>query len=271
MNRYLIGDLQGCLEPLERLLAALPLEPDDQLWFAGDLVNRGPDSLGALRRVRGLGARARTVLGNHDLHLLCVAAGFERQRRGDTLAAVLAAPDAPELLDWLRCQPLAHLEDNFLLVHAGVLPAWSAPQTRALAAEVEACLGGAGYRDFLRKMYGNEPVAWDPGLRGMDRLRLITNVLTRLRLITPGGVIDFSHKGQPEKAPPGLIPWFDAANRATRDHCVLFGHWSALGLILRPDLIGADTGCLWGRHLTAVRLEDRVVFSVSCSPASSQS
>ena len=264
MARYLIGDVQGCLDALDRLLASLPLEPEDRLWFAGDLVNRGPDSLGVLRRVRGLGGRALTVLGNHDLHLLAVAEGFSRLRKGDTLTPVLEASDAPELLAWLRHQPLAHLEDEYLLVHAGVLPGWTANACRALAGEVEERLQGPDYLDFLRVMYGNQPASWDPRLTGIDRLRLVTNALTRLRLCTPAGVMDFTHKGELADAPVGLLPWFAVPGRLSRDHCVLFGHWSALGLVLSDNVIGSDTGCLWGRSLTAVRLEDRAVFSVPC-------
>ncbi len=264
MQRYLIGDVQGCLEPLERLLATLPLQPEDQLWFAGDLVNRGPDSLGVLRRVKALGAQARTVLGNHDLHLICVAEGLARMHRSDTLEAVLAAPDRDDLLHWLRHQPLAIAEESWLLVHAGVLPVWTAAQVITLAGEVERVLRGADYRDFLRVMYGNQPAAWQPELTGNDRLRVITNALTRMRLCTVDGVMDFAFKGELPDAPAGLLPWFDLPDRATQDHCVLFGHWSALGLLLRDNVIGADTGCLWGRTLTAIRLEDRVVFQVPC-------
>ena len=265
MSRYLIGDVQGCLEPLQRLVAGLPLEAGDRIWFTGDLVNRGPDSLGVLRWVRNLGDRALTVLGNHDLHLLCVAAGHARQHRGDTLASILAAPDREELLGWLRHQPLAHLEDSYLLVHAGVLPEWHAAEVRSLAAEVEAVLQGAGHEDFLRVLYGNQPDRWNPELAGVDRLRLVTNALTRLRLCQSDGTMDFAHKGELRDAPAGLVPWFDLDPLAMRDHAVLFGHWSALGLVMRERLIGVDTGCLWGRTLTAVRLEDRAVFAVPCS------
>jgi bis(5'-nucleosyl)-tetraphosphatase (symmetrical) len=267
MSRYLIGDIQGCLEPLERLLDVLPWCSGDQLWFAGDLVNRGPDSLGVLRRVRDLGTQAVTVLGNHDLHLICVAAGHARKHRSDTLDAVLAAPDREELLAWLRARPLAHLEEGFLLVHAGVLPAWNAQDTRAFAAEVERWLQGPDHDEFLQVMYGNQPASWSEDLQGFDRLRVITNALTRLRLCTAEGVMDFTHKGELADAPAGLLPWFEVASRATEDHCVLFGHWSALGLLMRERLIAVDTGCLWGRTLTAVRLEDRQVFAVPCASA----
>lgn len=264
MARYLIGDLQGCLDPLEALLDRLPLEPDDTLWFAGDLVNRGPDSLGVLRCLMALAreGRVRCVLGNHDLHLLGVAEGLARLHRSDTLDALLAAPDRRELLDWLRHQPLAIVEDGFLLVHAGVVPQWTAAQTRACAAEVEAALQGPDWHTFLAAMYGNQPDRWDPALAGLPRLRMITNALTRMRLCNAEGRMDFAFKGELSHAPDGLMAWFDVPGRATADTQVLFGHWSALGLYLRPGLVGVDTGCVWGRALTAVRLEDRAVFQV---------
>jgi bis(5'-nucleosyl)-tetraphosphatase (symmetrical) len=260
-----IGDVQGCLEPLQRLLDTLPLGSEDQIWFTGDLVNRGPHSLDVLRLVKGLGQSARTILGNHDLHLLCVAEGFAKPHKGDTLDHILSAPDRDELLTWLRSQPLAILEEDCLLIHAGVYPSWSAEQTLYLANEVQTVLSSAHYRDLLKVMYGNEPNYWDTSLHGEDRLRAIINALTRMRLCTPEGKMDFTHKGELHDAPAGLVPWFDAANRLTSNLTVIFGHWSALGLVLKPNLIGVDTGCLWGRTLTAVRLEDRAVFSVPCS------
>jgi bis(5'-nucleosyl)-tetraphosphatase (symmetrical) len=266
LSRYVIGDVQGCIEPLQRLLDTLPLGPDDQIWFTGDLVNRGPHSLEVLRFVKGLGTRARTILGNHDLHLLCVAEGFARLHTGDTLDPILAAPDRDELLTWLRMRALAMYEDGFLMVHAGVFPSWSSEQTIFLAHEVETFLHGPRYQDFLSVMYGNEPNHWDNALVGFERLRSIVNALTRMRLCTPEGRLDFSHKGALADAPNGLIPWFDVPNRLTSDHTVIFGHWSALGLVMKSNLIGVDTGCLWGRTLTAVRLEDRRVFSVPCHP-----
>lgn len=266
MSRYVIGDVQGCVEPLKRLLDTLPLGSDDQLWFTGDLVNRGPHSLEVLRLVKALGPRARTLLGNHDLHLLCVAEGFAKQHKGDTLAEVLDAPDRLELLTWLRSQPLAIQEDGFLMVHAGVFPTWTSEQTIRLANEVQAFLSSPDYRDFLTVMYGNKPDAWDESLSGFDRLRAIINALTRMRLCSPEGIMNFSHKGELADAPIGLIPWFTVPHRATQYDTVIFGHWSALGLVMKPNLIGVDTGCLWGRTLTAVRLENREVFSVPCSP-----
>lgn len=266
VSRYVIGDIQGCLEPLKRLLDILSVGSDDQLWFTGDLVNRGPHSLEVLRFVKGLGAGARTILGNHDLHLLCIAEELAQPQKGDTLDTILEAADRDELLSWLRSQPLAIREDDYLMVHAGVFPSWSAEQTVRLAQEAQIFLSGPHYRDFLAVMYGNKPNAWDEALTGLDRLRGIINALTRIRLCSPNGIMNFSHKGELADAPPGLIPWFEVPDRITAKNTVIFGHWSAMGLVLRPNLIGVDTGCLWGRTLTAVRLEDRKVFSVPCSP-----
>jgi len=266
VSRYVIGDVQGCLEPLQRLLDTLSLGSDDQLWFTGDLVNRGPHSLEVLRFVKALGSNARTILGNHDLHLLCVAEGFAQQHKGDTLDSILTTEDRDDLLSWLRSQPLAILEENFLMVHAGVFPSWSAERTVQLATEVQTVLGGPHYRNLLSVMYGNKPDVWTETLSGDDRFRAIINALTRIRLCTPEGQMDFSHKGELKDAPPGLVPWFKASSRMTANHTVIFGHWSAMGLVMQPNLIGVDTGCLWGRTLTAVRLEDRAVFSVPCRP-----
>ena len=266
MSTYIIGDLQGCLSPLEVLLGTIRWNPEqDRLWFVGDLVNRGPQSLETLRFVRDLGPRAITVLGNHDLHLLGVAAGAVKIHKGDTLDSILAAPDRESLLEWLRQQPLMHVEGPWAMVHAGLLPQWTVPQALALAGEVAAALQGPDHPAFFRAMYGNQPDRWDPALQGMDRLRLITNGLTRLRLCTPEGVMEFQHKGELDKAPPGFIPWFDVPGRASADHTVVFGHWSALGLRLEQNLVALDTGCLWGRCLSALRLEDRALFQVPCS------
>ncbi|MFZ4759768.1 MAG: symmetrical bis(5'-nucleosyl)-tetraphosphatase [Burkholderiaceae bacterium] len=267
MGPIAIGDLQGCDTPLAELLAACDTDRCAPLWFAGDLVNRGPDSLGALRRVRALGERATVVLGNHDLHLLAAVSGARRTRRGDTLDAVLAAPERDALVDWLRTRPLAHLEDGHLLVHAGVYPQWSAEQTVALGAEVSAVLRGPHWADFLTVMYGDTPDRWDDALTGDDRLRAIVNGLTRMRFVSPDGRMDFSVKEGAGSAPPGLVPWFDAPARRTADTVIVFGHWSTLGLVLRPDLIALDTGCVWGGSLTAVRLRDRATFQVRCRRA----
>jgi bis(5'-nucleosyl)-tetraphosphatase (symmetrical) len=262
-----IGDLQGCSGPLDALLATIGADPVEPLWFAGDLVNRGPDSLGALRRVRAFGDRATTVLGNHDLHLLTTATGVRRPHRSDTLDPILAAPDRHELLDWLRRRPLAHLEDGRLLVHAGLFPQWTARQALALAGEVEQVLRGPHWVDFLRVMYGNAPDRWDDALSGDDRLRAIVNAFTRIRFVDATGRMDFAVKEGTDAAPPGLVPWFDAPGRRSADVTVVFGHWSTLGLVLRPDLVSLDTGCVWGGSLTAVRLEDRAAFQVRCPRA----
>lgn len=263
---YAVGDVQGCLDSLDELFATIG-DPNARFWFAGDLVNRGPDSLGTLRRVRGLGERATVVLGNHDLHLLTVAAGARRAHRHDTIDEILAAPDRDELLDWLRTRPLAHLERGHLLVHAGVLPAWSGELARTLACEVERVLRADGWREFMRVLYGDQPDRWDPALAGADRLRVIVNALTRLRYLAPDGAMALREKEGITRAAPGLLPWFDAPGRATRELTVVFGHWSTLGLMQRPDLIALDSGCVWGGSLSAVRLGDRAVFQVRCPRA----
>jgi len=271
MKTYAIGDLQGCVNEAELLLEHI-FEAgghDARILFVGDLINRGPDSLGALRRMKALsessGGRIEALLGNHDLHLIAVAVGAQRMSRSDTLDEILAAPDRDELITWLRARPLAMLVDNHLLVHAGVAPQWDAAQTMALAGEVEAVLRSDGYIAFLGAMYGNDPDLWDDNLEGMARLRCIVNALTRMRLCTADGRMDFKHK-ESEAGPEGsgLVPWFDLPQRRTRDVTLVFGHWSALGLIERPDLIGLDSGCVWGGKLTAMCLDDRSLLQVDC-------
>ena len=266
MTRYAIGDLQGCVEELRALLARLKFSPDrDRLWFVGDLVNRGPDSLATLRLVRALGDNALVVLGNHDLHLLAVACGVQRRRRSDTLDEVLAAPDRDTLIEWLLTRPLAHAEGQDLMVHAGVVPQWTAARTVALADEVSRALR-RDPRALFEQMYGDEPERWDERLAGPERLRFIINVLTRLRLCTADGRVDLSLKGPPPPPPSALRPWFEHPQRATRDVRVVFGHWSALGLVRRPDVLGLDTGCVWGGRLTAADLDtDRAPLSVDCA------
>lgn len=265
MATYAIGDIQGCYDEMRRLLDTVGFDPlHDRLWLVGDLVNRGPQSAEVLRYLRGLGDRAISVLGNHDLHLLVVAAGVRKPHRGDTLDALLAAPDRDELLDWLRRQRLMHVDAGYAMVHAGLLPQWSIAQALALAREVEAALQGPDHDEFLRHMYGNTPAQWHDDLSGYDRLRVIVNAMTRLRLCTPEGVMEFTHKTGLRDIPAGYVPWFDVTERASRDTPVLFGHWAALGLTLRPDILGLDSGCVWGRRLTAVRLEDRRLFQCGC-------
>jgi len=265
MALYAIGDLQGCLEPLERLLDTLAFDPArDRAWFVGDLVNRGPDSLGCLRFVKGLGPAAVTVLGNHDLHLLCVAEGIEKSRPRDTLEAVLAAPDRDELVDWLRRRPLMHVEGAYALVHAGLLPQWPVAKARALAGEVESVLQGHGWRRFLSRLYGNEPARWDDDLDGDDRLRAIVNAMTRLRVCTRDGAMDLAFKGEPGEHHAHRTAWFDMPDRANASHTIVCGHWSALGLRVSGKVLSLDSGCVWGKSLTAARLGDRRLWQVPC-------
>jgi bis(5'-nucleosyl)-tetraphosphatase (symmetrical) len=272
MKTYVIGDLQGCAHEAGLLLDqihAVAGADDVRILFVGDLINRGPDSLGALRRMKARseasGGRVEALLGNPDLHLLAVAAGVRKTSRSDTLDAILAAPDRAALIDWLRHRPLTLAVEGHLLVHAGVAPQWTAAQTMALAGEVEAALRGDDWTGFLAQMYGNEPDRWDDGLTGIARLRCIVNALTRMRLCWPDGRMDFAHK-ESDKGPVGssLQPWFDLPDRRTQDVTVVFGHWSALGLVQRPNLIGLDSGCVWGGKLTAVCLEDRSLLQVDC-------
>ena len=271
MKTYVIGDLQGCAHEAEALLEKIALDAggDARILFVGDLINRGPESLLALRRMKALaetsGGRVEALLGNHDLHLLAVACGAQRASKSDTLEEILAAPDRDALMAWLRGRPLAMFVDAHLLVHAGVAPQWDAAQTMALAGEVEDVLRGDGWIDFLAGMYGNQPDHWDDKLTGMERLRCIVNALTRMRLCLPDGTMDFAHK-ESESGPAGsgLLPWFDLPGRRTTDVTVVFGHWSALGLILRPNLVGLDSGCVWGGKLTAVCLDNRVLLQVDC-------
>ncbi len=261
MGLYLIGDVQGCDAPLERLLNDIDFSPSrDSLVLLGDLVNRGPASLAVLRRLAALGDAAQCLLGNHDLHALAVAAGVRPAHRSDTLGQLLDAPDAPQLLDWLRHRPLALLhaeraQTDLLMVHAGVLPRWSAVQTLAYAQELANALRAANYVEFLKSMYGNLPARWSASLQGMDRLRVIVNALTRLRFCSVEGEMEFASKEGAGKAPEGYLPWFDVPGRQTSKGTVAFGHWSTLGLINRPNLIALDTGCVWGGCLSAMRVD----------------
>ena len=262
MALYLIGDVQGCDTALQRLLDKISFSPSrDTLYLLGDLVNRGPDSAGVLRRLMAFGASAQCVLGNHDLHLLAVAHGVRKAGRRDTLEGVLRAPDRQAMLAWLRHQRLAMLETvggkDHLMVHAGVLPGWTAAQTLGLAAEVEAVLRGPDLNDFLHQMYGDEPAQWRDALTGTARLRCIINALTRIRFCTPDGQMEFDAKGlTADSAPAGYLPWFDAPGRQTANAIVAFGHWSTLGWLDRPDLLSLDSGCVWGGALSALRLAD---------------
>lgn len=266
MATYAIGDVQGCMSELEALLAACRFDAArDRLWFVGDLVNRGPASADVLRFAMALGDRASVVLGNHDLHLLCVSEGLARPRPDDTLDGVLSAPDRTELLGWLRTRPLLHMEDDVLLVHAGLLPQWDAAKALALAGEVEAELRGPRYREFLSRLYGSTPDAWNEALVGDDRTRVIVNAMTRMRFCSDAGVMEFRAKGGLDAVPAGFRPWFEVAGRRSCTHTVVCGHWSALGLRISPRLMSLDTGCVWGGALSAVRLEDRRIFQVECN------
>ncbi len=280
MSLYCIGDVQGCDPALQRLLDEIDFSPSrDTLVLLGDLVNRGPDSAAVLRRVQGYGASARSLLGNHDLHLLGVAHGARKAGRKDTLADLLAAPDSEAMLDWVRQQHMAlHMQigqgekaGDLLMVHAGVLPQWTVSDTLALAAEVESVLRGPALGDFLLTMYGNEPAQWSDTLSGNARLRAIVNALTRIRFCTPEGVMEFESKDGMLPGPEGFLPWFDVPGRKTATATVAFGHWSTLGWLSRPDLLSTDTGCVWGGCLSAVRigatLDQRELIQVKCEQA----
>ncbi len=265
MAIFAIGDLQGCYDPFMRLLDRVRFDPaKDTLWLTGDLVNRGPKSLKTLRFVRSLGDSAISVLGNHDLHLLALASeSISYSKRFSTLEKILNAPDRDELVDWLRQRPMAHYDKRIdtLLVHAGTYPTWSASKTLARAAEVEAVLRSKRYQRFLADMYGNTPWKWSSDLSGTKRLRFIVNTLTRMRMITATGRLNFSHSGSPFNARKGLVPWFDYEHHGWGTTRIVFGHWSALGLVALPTLLALDTGCVWGRQLTAVRI-DRKVYRI---------
>jgi bis(5'-nucleosyl)-tetraphosphatase (symmetrical) len=266
MPIFAIGDLQGCYSPFRRLLDQIRFDPDaDRLWLVGDLINRGPDSLATLRFVKELGTAALTVLGNHDLHLLMVAEGCARLHRHDTLDDILSAPDRQELLDWLRNREMLHVEGDYVLVHAGLLPSWSVSKALELARMVEDNLRGTNFHEFCGNMYGDQPDGWNDTLEGYERLRVTINAMTRMRVCTPDGKMNFSHKGPAQDTPPGYLPWFEVPGRASSDATIICGHWSALGLRLQENLIALDTGCLWGGSLTAVRLEDREVFQIPCA------
>ena len=259
MAHYLIGDIQGCDGALQRLLDTVCFSPSrDTLYLLGDLVNRGPDSAGVLRRLVAYGDSARCLLGNHDLHLLALAYGARAPHRLDTLDEVLHAPDRAALLDWLRQQKLAlcesHAGEDILMVHAGVLPGWDAPKTIALANEVHAVLQSPALPEFLHRMYSDQPTRWDEHLQGEARLRVIVNALTRLRFCTPEGEMEFTTKEGAAGAPQGYLPWFEVPGRLTANITVAFGHWSTLGWLHRGDVLALDTGCVWGGHLSAVRL-----------------
>jgi bis(5'-nucleosyl)-tetraphosphatase (symmetrical) len=263
------GDLQGCRDSFRELLAKAAPSSDTALWFAGDLINRGPDSLATLRDVIALGDRAVAVLGNHDLHLLSVSAGIRKAKKGDTIEDILNAPDAADLLHWVRHRPIAHYENGMLMVHAGVLPQWDVDLTLELAHDLEKALRRDNWQETLAGLYGNEPNRWSKNLKGIERLRITCSALTRMRFCNRDGEMDFTSSGGLDSAPVGYMPWFDVPGRKTADRTVVFGHWAALGLTLRDNLIGLDSGCVWGNRLSAVQLEadpaQRTLTQVSCA------
>jgi len=257
MATYAIGDIQGCYRDFRNLLDKLQFDPEsDKLWLAGDLVNRGPDSLAVLRFARGLGKRAVCVLGNHDLHLLAVSQGNLKHYKDSLLESVLLAPDRDEILDWLRHCPLLHYsrKKDFALVHAGLPPQWDLKTALARSREVEQVLQGPGFPELMRHMYGNRPERWSDKLRGLDRLRHIINCFTRMRYCRADGSLCLREKGAPGNQAAGLHPWFEAPGRASATTRIICGHWSTLGFVNRHNVWSLDTGCLWGGSLTAVRV-----------------
>jgi bis(5'-nucleosyl)-tetraphosphatase (symmetrical) len=253
---YAVGDIQGCAPSLKTLVKKLPAK--SKMIFLGDLVNRGPDSLGALRQLKQLqeDQRIECILGNHDLHLLAVDAGIRKTKGLDTAQGILDAPDRAELMDWLRHRPMALSNGKVLTVHAGVLPQWDLGQAIECAQEVEKALRKKNYKEFLANMYGNTPNKWSKSLKGYERLRVITNALTRIRFCTPSGTMEFESKEGFESGPKGYIPWFKTPKRKTQDTLIYFGHWSTLGLLRVKNVIGLDTGCVWGGKLTAMEIPE---------------
>lgn len=267
MATYAIGDIQGCYHAFQALLARIEFNQNkDQLWLVGDLINRGSGTLEVLRWCYAHRDNLRVVLGNHDLHALVVAEGIVAAHRGDTLDALMVAEDRDTLLTWLRHQPLIYKDADYLMVHAGLLPQWTVEQSMLYAAEVEDALRSKDYLHFLKHMYGNLPNHWDAELSGLDRLRVITNAATRLRICTPEGEMEFKFKGELKDVPDGYVPWFDVPKRATKDIQVIFGHWSALGLQQRENVFALDTGCLWGGNLTAMNLSTKAIVQVDAHP-----
>ena len=268
MATYAIGDIQGSYNEFRRLLDVINFNAKDKLWLVGDIVNRGPDSLLLLRFLRAMNDAVVAVLGNHDLHLLMVAEGFAKVQPGDTLQGVLNAPDRDELLHWLRHQRLLHVSGEYVMVHAGLLPSWDVMQAAKLAHEVESFLHDKDHKEFRKlcsHMYGNQPDQWSANLKGYERIRVIINAMTRMRVCTYDGRMDFTFKGRAEDIPIGYLPWFDVPGRASKQATVICGHWSALSLQVKSNLIALDTGCMWGGSLTAIRLEDRKIFQVPCA------
>ena len=263
MATYAIGDIQGCFDSLQSLLARIQFNPRrDRVWLAGDLVNRGPKSLDVLRWARDLGDRAISVLGNHDIHLLLRAAGVSGKKKRETLKPVLKAPDRDELIDWLRRQPLIHVEDGFAMVHAGLHPTWTIADAVTLAGEITAYLRAKDWRFRIVRLSSPSTVRWARDLPREQFIRATTSVFTRMRTYRADGELCHSYDGPLEDIPEGYLPWFDVPRASWRDHCVLFGHWAALGLRVAENYIALDSGCVWGGKLTAVRLDDRTIFQV---------
>ena len=272
MAIYAIGDIHGCFEPFQRLLREIEFNPGkDTLWLTGDLVNRGPQSLAVLRWVFQHQDQVEIVLGNHDLHLLALAAGCGTPHRSDTLRDILNADDSKVLLDWLRCQPMMITGQDYAMLHAGLLPDWSIVRALALAGEVASELSGQKYRDFLSCLYGNQPTRWDENLCGVDRFRVIVNAMTRMRCLTRNSELDMHYKGTLENADPGLTPWFEVPGCWRGEKKIVCGHWSALGVHITDEVWAIDSGCVWGGSLTAIRLGDGAIFSSPCSEYMSHS
>ena len=266
MAIYAIGDVQGCYDDLQRLIEQIQFTPSsDRLWFVGDLVNRGPDSLKVLRYIKSLGTSAVVVLGNHDLFLLAVAEGITTLSPQDTLQPILAAPDRDELLAWVRHQRLLYREGPFTLVHAGLLPQWSTREAEDLAHEVETALRGPFYKNVLRALYPSKHLQWASHLTGPTRLATIVKVLTRLRACSADGLMESSYSGPPDHVPDNFLPWFRIPDRKHDDTTIVCGHWASLGLYCGENVLALDSGCVWGKQLTAMRLEDRTVFQVGCN------
>ncbi len=269
MTRYAVGDLQGCFAPLRKLLDRVHFDPTcDQLWAVGDLVNRGPQSLECLQFFVELGDSARAVLGNHDLHLLAVANGIRPLKRGDTLRPILDAPNCSELLDWLVTLPLLYSDqsNDYTMVHAGLAPQWSIEKAQQLADEVSAVLQSSQQLDFLRGMYGDTPAVWSDDLQGIERWRVITNYLTRMRFCTATGILDLASKESPDSAPTGFMPWFAVPGRKSAGHKLIVGHWATLmGRAERDDIVALDTGCVWGQNLTLYNLESQKLYQCACN------
>ena len=266
MAIYAVGDLQGCFSAFQRLLDLIRFDPtQDTLWLVGDIVNRGPDSLALLRYIKQAGDAILMVLGNHDLHLLMIAAGVARGHPGDTLRSILDAPDRDELLHWLRQQKLFHRDDPYAMVHAGLLPTWTIARAEQLAHEVENALRQDDYPILFSQIYGNEPNYWRDEWQGSVRLRVIVNAMTRMRICTEKGEMNFAYKGDVHSIPHGYLPWFNVPQRVSQGNTVICGHWSALGLYLGDNVFALDSGCVWGGQLTAIRLHDRKLFQLHCA------